>query len=371
MRAATVSVGLVSPRSTCESMGALTPLRCARSRSDSDELSRSARTRAPMTLGSTGPSPSASGGRLRACSAAPAVVIQVYVITDSAGQVCASRLAGAISTTIAAVEPQDSCMRGKPDIARVVHPDRAVRARTGAARRRERWPLRGRRWALWRALPAALAAAALCLSGVASAQSPPRWYADGALIAGTVRVGSVHRSELLIQLPRVTLRCDLRIGGDIANPPGGEAGVGELIVSKKSSPVAFCESTSPRGPEGCNPSAYRLRALTRPLHTHLAIEPALAGVRDVMEGVRVALECAVEANAGRFGEVAVITGALKPEVGDSTLEFEGEAVSAQLLKEDSEVWGAEHGPGEVVSATVTGAAELRGRGRGNKTITAA
>ena len=35
MRAATVSVGLVSPRSTCESIGALTPLRSARSRSDS------------------------------------------------------------------------------------------------------------------------------------------------------------------------------------------------------------------------------------------------------------------------------------------------------------------------------------------------
>ncbi len=48
MRAATVSVGLVSPRSTCESIGALTPLRTARSRSDSPEASRSAFTRAPI-----------------------------------------------------------------------------------------------------------------------------------------------------------------------------------------------------------------------------------------------------------------------------------------------------------------------------------
>ena len=47
MRAATVSVGLVSPRSTCESIGALTPLRAARSRSDSEDASRSAFTRAP------------------------------------------------------------------------------------------------------------------------------------------------------------------------------------------------------------------------------------------------------------------------------------------------------------------------------------
>ena len=54
MRVATVSVGLVSPRSTWESIGALTPLRTARSRSDSEEASRSAFTRAPMTTGSSG-----------------------------------------------------------------------------------------------------------------------------------------------------------------------------------------------------------------------------------------------------------------------------------------------------------------------------
>ena len=47
MRAATVSVGLVSPRSTCESIGAHTPLRSARSRSESPLASRSALTRAP------------------------------------------------------------------------------------------------------------------------------------------------------------------------------------------------------------------------------------------------------------------------------------------------------------------------------------
>ena len=47
MRAATWSVGLVSPRSTCESIGAETPQRSARSRSDHPPASRSARTRGP------------------------------------------------------------------------------------------------------------------------------------------------------------------------------------------------------------------------------------------------------------------------------------------------------------------------------------
>ena len=53
MRAATVSVGLVSPRSTCESIGALTPLRAARSRSERSADSRSALTRAPTAAGSS------------------------------------------------------------------------------------------------------------------------------------------------------------------------------------------------------------------------------------------------------------------------------------------------------------------------------
>jgi hypothetical protein len=48
MRPATASVGLVSPRSTCESIGALTPERSARSRSDKSIASRSARTRGPI-----------------------------------------------------------------------------------------------------------------------------------------------------------------------------------------------------------------------------------------------------------------------------------------------------------------------------------
>ena len=48
MRVAICSVGLVSPRSTCESIGALTPQRSARSRSERPIASRSARTRAPI-----------------------------------------------------------------------------------------------------------------------------------------------------------------------------------------------------------------------------------------------------------------------------------------------------------------------------------
>ncbi len=48
MRLATDSVGLVSPRSTWLSIGADTPERSARSRSDSAIASRSARTRGPI-----------------------------------------------------------------------------------------------------------------------------------------------------------------------------------------------------------------------------------------------------------------------------------------------------------------------------------
>src|SRR5512132_1774030 len=49
MRPATCSVGLVSPRSTWLSIGALTPERSARSRSERSIASRRARTREPMT----------------------------------------------------------------------------------------------------------------------------------------------------------------------------------------------------------------------------------------------------------------------------------------------------------------------------------
>ena len=70
MRAATVSVGLVSPRSTCESIGALTPLRSARSRRDSPAASRSALTRAPMTarVERIGRAQLLGGGRHYACT---------------------------------------------------------------------------------------------------------------------------------------------------------------------------------------------------------------------------------------------------------------------------------------------------------------
>ncbi len=75
IRAATVNVGLVAPRSTCESIGALTPLRSASSRSDSPQASRSALTRAPIAAGSSW-SPAAS-----TCSSGVTLAIRLYVIT--------------------------------------------------------------------------------------------------------------------------------------------------------------------------------------------------------------------------------------------------------------------------------------------------
>src|SRR6202050_2365538 len=77
MRAATVRVGLVSPRSTCESLAALTPLRSARSRSDRPADSRSAFTRAPTTGGDKAKAWSGGVSRVTA-----SIVIQTYVITD-------------------------------------------------------------------------------------------------------------------------------------------------------------------------------------------------------------------------------------------------------------------------------------------------
>ena len=50
MRLAICSVGLVSPRSTWLSIGALTPERSARSRSERSIASRRARTRGPMWM---------------------------------------------------------------------------------------------------------------------------------------------------------------------------------------------------------------------------------------------------------------------------------------------------------------------------------
>ena len=85
MRAATVSVGLVSPRSTCESIGALTPLRSARSRSDSEEASRSAFTRAPMTFESNASQRwSRASARFAVAPAASRSDIRTYAATDAA-----------------------------------------------------------------------------------------------------------------------------------------------------------------------------------------------------------------------------------------------------------------------------------------------
>jgi hypothetical protein len=63
IRLATWSVGLVSPRSTWLSIGADTPERSARSRSERSIASRSARTRGPMWSSSPVPVPEAAGGR--------------------------------------------------------------------------------------------------------------------------------------------------------------------------------------------------------------------------------------------------------------------------------------------------------------------
>src|ERR1700735_1796922 len=75
MRVAICRVGLVSPRSTWESIGALTPDRSARSRSERSIASRRARTLSPRPL---------------ACACAGALVdIRMYAITygDSGGRV--------------------------------------------------------------------------------------------------------------------------------------------------------------------------------------------------------------------------------------------------------------------------------------------
>ena len=100
IRAATVNVGLVSPRSTCESIGALTPLRSARSRSESPEDSRNAFTRAPITAGSSW------SGRDVAGASVDAVAIRAYVITDTRAR---RRLPSHVSATLTSNEQLDQC----------------------------------------------------------------------------------------------------------------------------------------------------------------------------------------------------------------------------------------------------------------------
>src|SRR5436190_17796869 len=63
MRSATASVGLVSPRSTWESIGAETPERSASSRSESCMPSRRARTRGPNACCSAAATVAAISGR--------------------------------------------------------------------------------------------------------------------------------------------------------------------------------------------------------------------------------------------------------------------------------------------------------------------
>ena len=108
MRAATVSVGLVSPRSTCESMGALTPLRSERSRSDSPADSRSALTRAPITAGDS--AEAWSGGVSRVTES---VVIQTYAITDATPAVenCVPSDRHAVRVTSATEKPSTGLAR--------------------------------------------------------------------------------------------------------------------------------------------------------------------------------------------------------------------------------------------------------------------
>ena len=79
--AATARVGLVSPRSTCESIGALTPERSARSRSERPIASRRARMRGP-TVGRGGLGGVGGSDLGRACGRASWRSSSLYVITD-------------------------------------------------------------------------------------------------------------------------------------------------------------------------------------------------------------------------------------------------------------------------------------------------
>jgi hypothetical protein len=225
----------------------------------------------------------------------------------------------------------------------------------------------------WRLAPALLAAVALAAPSQATAQPAPHWYADGTLVAGFVHFTSAHEhGGLLIHLPPGTINCSMHVtSGSVINPSGGEAGISEMSVLKakqgKNKSIASCEIVRPGGPEGCEES-YRVFARTLPVRTHLAIEPSLTGVRDVIEGTPLDIYC--ETSPERFSQVASITGALKPRVGNSRLEFEGEPVSVELFKENEEVWGTEAGPNEVVTATLTGGFRLKGKGHHKKILTA-
>jgi hypothetical protein len=220
---------------------------------------------------------------------------------------------------------------------------------------------------------ALVATGALAVPSDAAAAPTPHWYADGTLVVGTVKFKSLHESNsLFIHLPTVTLECTMHFSsGSVINPSGGEAGIDAMSVKSAkrgiSKPLAYCEPEKNEGPEGCEP-VYRVYGKTLPVRSHLAIEPSLPGVRDVIEGTPLDIYC--ESTPERFFEVASLIGALKPKVGTSRLEFEAEPTSAELDKEDAQVWGTEAGPNEVVTATLTGGFSLKGVGHNKKVLTA-
>ena len=85
--AATAIVGLVSPRSTCESIGALTPLRSARSRRERPIASRRACTRRPTRAESAGSALPWSGA-VAGCSVAGAAITFVRYHIQPPGRAC-------------------------------------------------------------------------------------------------------------------------------------------------------------------------------------------------------------------------------------------------------------------------------------------
>ncbi|HWX75220.1 MAG TPA: hypothetical protein VNZ05_07935 [Solirubrobacteraceae bacterium] len=152
--------------------------------------------------------------------------------------------------------------------------------------------------------------AALSFAALAHGEGVPRWTSEGQMLAGALPVKT--RGTLTFLPLNVPVTCRVKDAETIANPPSmGEAGTNEITAF---APSGCMSRGSPQ--QYCPKNKWEIVAANLPWHSHLALEPSLPGVRDVIEGAELEARCP----GGRF--LARLHGKLNPKVGTSVLEFE-------------------------------------------------
>lgn len=163
---------------------------------------------------------------------------------------------------------------------------------------------------------AATVAAALTFGITASAQAAPHWLAEGKLI-GSQTVPVKGRGNLGFRVGINEADCAVKESGTITNPPGGGAGIGEMLTFR----TASCTNPAdPHQPPMC-PSGPKSRpeilALGLPWPSHLAAAESPTRIEDVLEGVQLEARCKQGMSYGVF------SGTLVAIVEPGELRFEG------------------------------------------------